>query len=98
MLAAVDQQQLGYSVYFYSYGCPRVGDTSFAHFFNGLITATNMRAVYRNDPVTTLPGSFLGYDHTGTEIHFYDCSNYIAYPYNQDDTPTTNLAAVDDHS
>ncbi len=62
------------------------------------MTATNLRAVYRNDPVPTLPGNFLGFDHTGTEVHYYDCSNYIAYPFKLDDTPVTNVGAVDDHS
>lgn len=73
---------MGMNVHFYSYGCPRAGDPSFASFFNGLITATNIRSVYRDDPIPTLPGNFLGYSHTGTEVHFYDCSNYIAYPFN----------------
>jgi len=98
MLAAVDQQQSGLKVNYYSYGCPRVGDTSFAKFYNGLITSTNLRAVYRNDPVPTVPGHFLGFDHAGTEIHFYDCKNYLAYGFNKDDYPMMDLLAVDDHS
>jgi len=99
MLAAVDQQQAGYAVYFYSYGCPRVGDANWAKFFNGLITSTNMRAVYRNDPVPTVPyHSLMGYDHAGTEIHYYDCKNYLAYGYNLDDYPLSDLTAFADHS
>jgi len=98
MFAAIDQQEMGKSVHFYSYGCPRAGDSSFASFFNSKITATNLRAVFKNDPVPTVPGHFLGFDHAGTEVHFTDCSNYIAYPYNKDDYPVTNLLAVDDHS
>jgi predicted lipase len=89
---------MGKSVYFYSYGCPRAGDSNFANFFNSKITTTNLRAVYRNDPVPTVPGHFLGFDHTGTEVHYYDCKNYIAYPYTKDDYPLTDLLALDDHS
>jgi len=98
MLAAVVQRQLGYNVLFYSYGCPRVGEKNFSDFFDGLITGTNLRAVYKNDPVPTVPyHDLMNYDHAGTEVHFYDCSNYIAYPYDEDDYPLTNLLAIDDH-
>jgi hypothetical protein len=40
----------------------------------------------------------MNYDHAGTEIHFYDCSDYIAYPYDEDDYPLSDLLAFDDHS
>jgi len=43
------------------------------------------------------PHSF-GFRHVGTEIHWYSCKNYIVYPKYKDDTPNTNLLAMDDHS
>ena len=57
-----------------------------------------MRAVYKNDPVPTVPPHTLGFRHVGTEIHFYDCQGaYLAYPQFTEDTPNTNLFAADDH-
>jgi len=56
--------------------------------------------VYRNDPVPTVPYvDVLGFYHAGTEVHFYECSPtaYVAYPYDKDDSPITDLFAVDDH-
>jgi len=98
LLGAVDQQQLGYSVHVYTYGCPRTGDQNFVNFFDNLISATNLRAWFINDPVPTLPGHFMGYDHVGTEVHFYDCKNYLVYPKFTDDYPYTDVLAIDDHS
>lgn len=75
MLAAVDQAMLGYNIHLYTYGCPRVGDINFANFFNTKITGTNLRAVWRNDPVPNVPfEEILTFFHAGTEIHFYECS------------------------
>jgi len=59
-----------------------------------------LRAVYRNDPVPTVPFvDVLHFAHAGTEIHFYACDNlaYIAYPFGADDAPFTDIMAVDDH-
>jgi len=98
LFGAVDQKQLGYNVFLYTYGCPRAGDTNFAQFVNGLVTATNVRAVYKNDPVPTMAPHSLGFRHVGNEIHWYDCKNYLAYPKHTDDTPNTDLFAIDDHS
>lgn len=54
------------------------------------MTKTNLRAVYMNDPFPTLPyHDVLGFDHAGSEVHFYDCTNYFAYPKNSDDFPMT---------
>ena len=55
VLGAASQKLLGFDVHLYTYGSPRVGNKNFADFFNNLITATNLRAVFRNDPVPTVP-------------------------------------------
>ena len=85
-------------MYVYTYGCPRAGTQNFANFFNGLNISTNLRAVYLNDPVPTMPGHFMGFAHHGTEVHFYDCKNYLVYPKFTDDYPYTNILDVGDHS
>jgi len=52
-----------------------------------------------NDPAPTVPyHAVLNFEHAGTEVHFYDCSNYIAYPYNEDDYPFTEIKEGADHS
>jgi hypothetical protein len=58
-----------------------------------------LRAVYRNDPVPTLPTeAVLIFYHGGTEIHFYDCINaYLQYPKYTDDSPHMEPGAFDDH-
>jgi len=84
----------------YTYGCPRVGEKNFAAYFNTLLTGANYRAVYRNDPVPTLPfNGVLNFVHAGTEIHFYDCNrkSFLPYPPFVDDTPMTILGTWDDH-
>jgi len=64
---------------------------------NNIITAVNLRSVYRNDPVPTLAPHSFGFRHVGTEVHSYDCFNYLVYPKHTDDTPNTDLLAIDDH-
>lgn len=82
-LGAIDQVLLGYNVHFYSYGCPKVGEMNWVNYFNKMITATNLRAVFNNDPVPSYP--FDNYYQEGAEIHFYNCTSWIAYPLGVDD-------------
>jgi predicted lipase len=98
MLGAVDQQQNIGNIHFYSYGSPRVGEINWSDFFNGLIQPVNMRAVYRNDPFPATPfTAVLDYVHAGTEIHYYDCKNYLAYPINKDELYIPDMSAEPDH-
>ena len=65
-----------------------------------MVTTINLRAVFRNDPVPTLPfKKVMDFYHVGREVHFYDCKhmNYIAYPPFKDDNPATDLTKVSDH-
>jgi len=98
VFAALDIQALGYNVNFYSYGCPRPGDYNFASFFNSFVTSTNLRAVFMDDPVPTVPYHWMGFEHVGTEIHFLECSNYIAYEKFHDSYPSMYILSVGDHS
>jgi hypothetical protein len=97
VLGAVDQQLQGKRVYLYTYGCPRVGDVNFANFVNGAVTATNIRAVYKNDPVPNAPTMDAKFRHSGTEIHFYSCSTYLADPAFGDDGQDLNVLYIADH-
>ena len=100
VVAALDQAQQGHNVHLYTYGQPRVGEKNFAAYQNSIITSANLRAVYRNDPVPTVPFvDVLDFIHAGTEVHFYECNPlaYIAFPFNTDDSPVTDLFAVSDH-
>jgi len=94
----MDLVSLGLSPNLFTFGSPRVGDDAFVNFVNSRIAKANLRGVYLNDPVPTVPGHFLGFGHVGTEIHFYACTNsYLAYPMFTEDTPNTNLFASADH-
>jgi len=53
--------------------------------------------VYRNDPVPTVPPKNWGFNHQGTEIHFYDCTGYLAYPKYTDDSPIMRPGSANDH-
>jgi len=100
VLGALDQASQGLNVNLYTYGQPRVGTTTFTAFQNSVITSTNLRAVYRNDPVPTVPFvDVLDFAHAGTEVHFYECNPlaYVQFPFNTDDSPVTDLFAVSDH-
>jgi len=50
--------------------------------------------------VPTVPYvSVMNFIHAGTEIHFYDCNPaaFLAFPYNTDDSPVSDLLAAADH-
>jgi len=97
-LAAVDAALAGYKPNLFTYGSPRVGNDAFQNYLNSKLTGANLRGVYLNDPVPTVPGHFLGFAHVGTEIHFYGCqNNYLGYPKFTEDTPNTDLFATADH-
>jgi hypothetical protein len=98
VLAALDIKLAGYTPHLYTYGCPRVGNKNFASFFNSKITAANFRAVYLDDPVPNVPTITLNFYHVGTEIHFYDCNQYLAYPNLDDQGESVYLLSVGDHS
>lgn len=55
VISAVEQALIFGRVSLYTYGQPRVGNSEFAAFQNLKITGDNLRAIYRNDPVPTLP-------------------------------------------
>lgn len=88
---------MGMDVHLYTYGSPRAGDSDYQTFVDGLIEATNLRAVYCNDPIPTVPGYDMGFRHVGTEVHFYTCNQYLAYPTYADDEPLTNPLDLIDH-
>jgi len=56
----------------YTYGSPRPGDEEFGAFVNTFLTGQNMRAVFKDDPVTTVPGHGMGFRHVGRKVHFHN--------------------------
>jgi len=98
-LCAADYQVvLNLAPHLYNYGSPRVGTANFVDWFNALNMASALRGVYRNDPVPTVPFvDYLEYEHIGTEVHFYDCYNYLVYPQYGDEKALTDLFAAGDH-
>jgi len=98
VLGAIDVKLAGYTLHLYTYGSPRVGNQNFVNFLNSEIDAANIRAEYLNDPVPNLPPITFGYHHGGTEIHFYNCNSYLAFPKFGDEAEMIDLLAVGDHS
>jgi len=88
----------GTKVSLYNYGCPRPGDINFVTYANNLFVNGNLRAVYRGDPVTTVPGHVLGYRHVGTKVHFHNNTNFLVHPLYKDDMPNTHVGYISDHS
>jgi len=97
VFSAIDMQLFGLPAHLYTYGQPRTGNQNFINFLNDRLVNNNMRAVYVNDPVPTVPPQNWGFSHQGTEIHFYDCYNYLAYPKFTDDSPIMRPGTADDH-
>ena len=60
---------------------------------------SNLRGVYFNDPVPTVPYVIMNFIHGATEVHMYECSKtaYVVYPPYTDDDPYSDLFAVNDH-
>jgi hypothetical protein len=54
-----------------TFGTPRLGSPEFAQFFNSKITDFS-RINHDHDPIPTVPGRFLGFQHPGGEIHIVD--------------------------
>lgn len=91
-LAAVDLQLMGHAVCLNTYGAPRVGESNFVNYSNSLLTLTNLRAVYLNDPVPNLPPMAFNFVQGGTEVHFYSCSTYLVNPAYADDGQAVSLS------
>jgi Lipase (class 3) len=97
LYGAVDQILMGLPVNVYTYGCPRSGDENFTNFFSSIVPGANMRAAFRDDPVPAIPSQVDGFFHTGTEVHFYDCENFVIYPAETDDWQDRKIIRVGDH-
>lgn len=97
LYGAVDQANMGLKVNLYTYGCPRSGDQKFTEYVSSIIKGDNIRGAYRDDPVPEMPSEKEGYFHTGTEVHFYDCQNFVIYPPEKDDHQVHHIMRVGDH-
>ena len=57
------------SVSLFTYGCPRVGDQTFANFIESSLGSNSYRVTHLNDPVPRLPGTLFGFKHPYPEYH-----------------------------
>lgn len=69
----------GTNITMVGYGMPRVGNPAFANYVDALnsnntVTVTVTHINHKKDPVTIVPGKFLGYEHPNGEIHIQDDS------------------------
>jgi triacylglycerol lipase len=67
-----------------TFGCPRVGDSTFADAFNAHLAGKTLRYVNHHDVVTHVPPPFLGYEHV-------DQVRFIAKDGTISDTPPSLL-------
>jgi len=68
-LAAADLYQLTPDISLYTYGSPRVGDETFAKYFDKIVP-DSFRVVAHQDFVPKVPQRFLGFRHVSREIWY----------------------------
>jgi hypothetical protein len=68
-LAGAELRSMNYNADIYTYGSPRVGNTEFATFVTSqaLEKGVNYRMTHEKDPVSQLPPTWIGYEHTSPE-------------------------------
>jgi hypothetical protein len=68
-LAGAELRSMNYNADIYTYGSPRVGNTEFATFVTSQAPekGVNYRMTHENDPVSQLPPTWIGYEHTSPE-------------------------------
>lgn len=69
-LAAADLYSLTPDLTLYTFGSPRVGDLTFATYFDKIVPDT-WRIVHKNDLVPHIPQRFLGFRHVSREVWYY---------------------------
>ncbi|KAJ8324150.1 hypothetical protein O5D80_007356 [Batrachochytrium dendrobatidis] len=77
------------NMHLYSYGSPRVGDAIFVEWISTLNIGSLHRIINVNDPVTQMPGLFLGYKHIKTTSGFDN--NFGAIPCTEEETSGESL-------
>ncbi|KAH9950599.1 Alpha/Beta hydrolase protein [Amylocystis lapponica] len=69
----------------FTFGTPRVGNPAFATFFDSLVTDFT-RLNNELDPIPTVPGRFLGFQHPAGEIHIVKDNEAVSCPGADDGT------------
>lgn len=71
-IAMFDLKNQGYTISeSYTYGQPRVGDSTFAKAFEAQFGSVEpFRITHNEDPVPHLPFEFMGFSHTTTEVYY----------------------------
>ena len=70
----------GVTVKVTSYGMPRVGNQAFTNFVDSQLSGRVTHVNNQEDPVPTVPGQFLGFQHPSGEIHILDSGAWNACP------------------
>jgi hypothetical protein len=70
----------GVTVEVISYGMPRVGNQAFADFVDSQLSGRVTHVNNREDPISIVPGMFLGFHHPSGEIHILDSGAWDACP------------------
>jgi predicted lipase len=87
-----------------TYGCPRVGNYYFAHFYESVFQTNSFRFVNHYDFIPHLPFEDMGYYHTSVEYWFQNgTSNFVSCSYlGEDPTCSDKLSywqwTLDDHT
>lgn len=74
--AALSQAVPASNIHLFTYGCPRVFDSTAASWFMNLGLAESWRVVNDDDLVAHVPIMSIGYHHIGTEVWYSDSSDY----------------------
>lgn len=100
-LAAADLYSLTPDLTLYTFGSPRVGDQTFATYFDKIVPDT-FRIVNNNDLVPHLPQRFLGFRHVSREIWYHSAAKNAPYKQcggGEDDSCSNSVNLhVDEHS
>lgn len=69
----------------YTYGTPRVGNPAYSTLFDSLVPDFS-RMNNEIDPIPTVPGRFLGFEHPAGEVHIVSSSDVVSCPGPDDGT------------
>ena len=84
-----------------TYGCPRIGNPSYASFFRENVCGETVRVVHNKDPVPHFPWNILGFEHAQSEIFYtnHEGGGFVFCRDSEDEKCSKNIVAslVSDH-
>ena len=83
------------------YGMPRVGNSAFADYVDGMHSADGAIATVthinnKKDPIAIIPGRFMGFGHPAGEVHIQDDpgNSWVACPGHDNPSPLCSVGDV----